>query len=519
MVYHSSANYEEAAVCYQLACEKNPDNLTAHYYLGFLDLEKGNTQGAIENFRKVIKRDDTNMLAWYYLGEATRNQSQFTEAMSCFEKIINSGEDRYTPDRENYFPVSTYASFNLGRIYLNEGKINEAEKILRKTISDQITFGPAYRLLGNVYARKGDSLLSRKFTIRAKDYADFTPPADPMIDQLLLISRSDLYLLKGIDQAINNSNYRWTLKLCDEGLNYLPDNNFLISKAIRVYLITGNESRAFTLMEKHASLFEKDFRELMDMADFLMKRGKFKLGLLYFAMAKKLNPLDPALALWLKNWNYNLEAEKLINEQIHKKPEEIQLLANALMISAGNKNRENVVNFLDQIKKLNPSKMEIKKCIGFLAYQDNRLGEAIQNWKEVLKSDPKDVGTIRNLNKIYKQKQLWAASCQLLREGLETNPNDPQLLDEYGKLLVLCPDEKIRNIKEGEEFSERAFYHFYTTYGIKLSAARNLATAYAITGQKQLANKFIDMSMNMVNEKEVNEFQNYYSDLKKNYGF
>ena len=128
--------------------------------------------------------------------------------------------------------------------------------------------------------------------------------------------------------------------------------------------------------------------------------------------------MDTALSLWLRNWNFSQEAEKLVTEQLEIRPDDVQLLANALMISIGSKNRADVGKYIAKIRKIDPARLEIKKSIGFLAYQDQDSEEAIVNWKEVIRRDPRDVGTIRNLNKIYKQQQLWPECYRLLKQGL-----------------------------------------------------------------------------------------------------
>jgi tetratricopeptide (TPR) repeat protein len=41
MIYHSSANYEKAKVCYQLAIKKNRSKWHYSYFLGYLNKEMG----------------------------------------------------------------------------------------------------------------------------------------------------------------------------------------------------------------------------------------------------------------------------------------------------------------------------------------------------------------------------------------------------------------------------------------------------------------------------------------------
>jgi tetratricopeptide (TPR) repeat protein len=283
-------------------------------------------------------------------------------------------------------------------------------------------------------------------------------------------------------------------------------------------MATGEESKAFLLVEPHIKMYEKDFKELMEMADHFMRYDRFKIGILYFSAAKKLEPQNPALPIWLMQWKYSKEAYTLMKEQLEENPRKAELVSNAIMITMGRDEKDAAKKYIDLLREISPSNLEVLRDLGFLAYQENNFNEAIFNWKEVLKNDPKDIAIIRNLNKVYKQKQMWNESYNLLYQALEDNPNDPQLLDEFSKLLVTCPDERYRDISEGREFAERAFYSFYSSFETQLSAAKNLATAYAMLGDKNMAIKFMKISLDMAKNVNTQEYITYFEGLKKQYG-
>ena len=73
MVYNSSSYYEKAAQCYQLAVKKNSGKWIWSYYLGYLNMELGESNASIENFRQVTKKDPKNFLALFYTAEACQN--------------------------------------------------------------------------------------------------------------------------------------------------------------------------------------------------------------------------------------------------------------------------------------------------------------------------------------------------------------------------------------------------------------------------------------------------------------
>ena len=91
-----------------------------------------------------------------------------------------------------------------------------------------------------------------------------------MIDNIALISRSDIYLLKQIDDAIRSNNFKWALKLIEHALKYIPDNKYLISKAVFGYFSMGMDKMALPYLDQHLKYFSDDFNELMDLADMLL---------------------------------------------------------------------------------------------------------------------------------------------------------------------------------------------------------------------------------------------------------
>jgi len=158
MVYHSSAQYEQAAGCYQLAARKAPSEWIWNYYLGFLHMEMGDSEEVIVNFKSVLERNPEVHHAWYYLGEEYRNLRRNELAENSFMKLVslqtlsNAGKQS---SRYDYFPLGTYAMYQLARLYFDTDRMDLAERTLDEIIRNHRSFGPAYRLLSNIYSVRG----------------------------------------------------------------------------------------------------------------------------------------------------------------------------------------------------------------------------------------------------------------------------------------------------------------------------------------------------------------------------
>ena len=522
MVYHSATFYDQAAVCYGLAAEKDKKNPKWSYYLGYLNRQQSEFQKAIGNFSEVLMVDPDNLMALYYLGETWQSLNNVAEAEKFYGKVASISENAPEIDksgRENYFPVRTYAMFNLARIFMTNNRQDEAIGLLKKIIKEQLKFGPAYRLLGNIYAQKGEAKLSNYYVTRAKDLAEFTPPSDQLMDQLVMLSRSELYLLKEIDIAVYNNNLQLALNLCNHAMQYMPDDKFLIYKSVRVFLATGKDKQALDLLDRHFSNFEQDYDEMMDIADRLYAKGYSPEAVRFFEQAKKLKPQNPYLPIWLSKYNMIEAAERLLKAQLEKEPNNAEMISNAVIIAMDRGDKEEAKSLLGKLKTIAPNYPEIRRYEGYFAEMEGNNSEVMEKWAEVIKAEPKDLRMINDLGVFYSKNKMFDKAKILYQQALENNPNVPFLLDELSKLLVFCPDEKLRNISESREYAERAFIGFTSDAKIRLSAATTLATAYAMSGDKQNAAKYITITLNLAGKENVQQdYLAYFDGLKKQYG-
>jgi tetratricopeptide (TPR) repeat protein len=475
-----------------------------------LNREMGESDAALKNFNAVIRKNPGAYHAWYYAGEEYQNLGDNKQAESCFSKITDIQVQRYAANsasRADYFPLSAYAKFQLARIYSDTERIDMAEKSLQDIILNYRSFGPAYRLLGNVYSMKGDNLLSDRYTIRANDLAIYAPPVDTLIDKLSLLSRSELYLLKRIDEAEKSVYPEWAMKLVNSAIIYIPEDKYLISKAIHLYLIMNLGKLALPYLDKHFGYFQQDFNEIRSVADLLFTMGFYSQSMTYYEQALKLKPeetdIEPCIALCL--WNVGKKQQTLVmmNEFLENDKGNLKILTDGvnLLLNVGEKEKARL--YLDKLKRIAPSDPTVQKLSGMIAEDDGNKRAAAALYESAFNANPGDLSTTRYLVSLLMQQKMWAKCINCLRKALEYHPNEPYLLERLGTLLVSCPDPRMRNIKEGKEFSERAFIHTTSQSATLISAGRSLAIAYAALGDKQNAYNIMSMTVNLAKREHV----------------
>jgi len=519
MVFQSSSNYEKAATCYQLAIKKNDSKWIWSYYLGYLYREMGDSRNSIANFQTVIKENPKAFLAWYYLGEAHQNVGENDKAIVALEKItpwLIKEQEAGKTTRVDFFSLNTYAKCQLASLHINTNRVDLAEESLNEIIDGNKSFGWAYRLLGRIYSLKGDSVLSSKYVIRANDLINYTIPVDTLIDKLALLSRSELYLLKQIDEADKARYFDWESQLINQGLNYLPDNKYLISKAITFYLKTDSAKSALPLLRKHFEVFSDDFNELKYVANLLFEKRYFAQSNIYYNRCLELKPEDTDiqvfLVLGLYNQNEQQKAFNLMEDYFKKDSLNTNIVANAIVELLDMEELEKAEIYLEKLKILSPSNSKMLMLSGKIAQINGDLKNAQAYFESSFEKNPEDIVCMKALCDVLMRQKFWEKAIAHFKKSMIYFPNEPYLLEISGTLLVVCPDIKLRNYNQGIEYLERAFYHKDCPPETAISAGKSLADAYIALGDKQVASAYLKLVIDFA--KNLNLSQEFVGKLE-----
>lgn len=509
MVYHSSANYAEAEKCYNLAAQRDNSEWIWNYYNGYLDMEMGNSDSAVVNFVKVTEIKPEIDLVWYYLGQQYKNLKNNELAEKSFIHI-NANKNRINPEnatRQDHFPISTYANFELARIYFETGRTDLAETTLKEIIQTNTLFGPSYKLLGSIYNLKGDTTLGKQFTIRANDLINFSPPVDTLMDKLALMSRSELYLLKKIDEAEASFHSDWALKLVEQGLQYMPDNTYLLSKAIKIYLWKNQNDKAIALTDKHLILLNDNYSEIKNTGMFFFQKGSFTPAAKYWTRTLELKSDETMIQEYLSKclWAIGNKEKSLeiLDEVIEKNQNNPDVIADVADLLLQFKETERMNDCLSRLKKIAPTNPKLLRISGEIAVANKETKKAISLYEKSFRIAPEDVKTIRNLGSVFMNNQMWEEYIQLYKKALVYHPNNPDFLSRMGEVLISCPVISLRNYEEGKTYSERAFTFYNCTPDVLIASGSHLAYAYAMLGEKQNAITTISQTINIGRREKI----------------
>lgn len=503
MVFHSSANYNQAAQCYQLAVERNKSDWKWNYYLGYLYKELGESDKVIENFNRVIELNPDADLAWFYLGEAYRNLRNTELSDKAFSRIANKNYTHKAKEatRNDHFPLSVYALFELSKIYVDNGRLELAEETINKLLGQSDIFGPAYRVLASIYFMKEETIFGERFSVRANDLLLSSSPLDAMIDKLALMSRSDLFLLKLIDEAKNSGYNEWALSLVEQGLKYIPDNEHLVIKAVDIYLLNNLNKEAADLATKHINLFGNNYNSLMTIGSLFFQKGIYTEPIKYWRQGLNINPVDgdvyKTMARCLWETGEKQKIKEMLTEAAKFNQENTENLADIITAFFQFDETDKANEYLKILKQHAPQGPKVQKLYGKIAEKKGDLVTAIKMYESSFKGNPRDTETIDFLGNLLSNNKMWDKYIKFYEEVVKNNPNDPNILEKLSTFYVTCPNESLRNLEQGIIISIRTFSHKLSTPSIKLSSGKNLAVALATIGDKKNALNILQKTINV----------------------
>jgi len=511
MVYHSSANYEQAGICYQLAIGKSRSDWIWNYYYGMLNMELGDPETVIENFQKVLEKNPEVDLAWYYMAEEYRNVRDLMQAEEAFKKIASPGtgiSQTRGATRIDHFPLSVYARYQLARIYTETSRTELAERTLQDILIANRTFGPAYRLMGSILSSRGDTLDGNHYVTRAGDLMVYLAPVDTLADHLVLLSRSEFYLPKKIDEAERTFYDQWTYRLVEQALRYMPDNKYILSKAINNYLWMGLDEKAGSLIDRHIGYFRDDYNELTKTGLVFFVNRLYDLAERYLTAALELRPdevsIQEELAMCYWSLGEKAKAYEMMDALYEGNSNNSEVLADMADIFYFNfGDAQRAAAMTARLGSIAPSHPKRLKVMAGMAERNGNAAEAITLYERSFRGNPDELTTIKYLGNLLVKEYLWEKAIRHFRDALEFHPNEPELIEKLGSLLTMCPDESLRNPREGIEYLERAFIHMSSRPLTIMSAGRSLSITLGMLGETRRALRTIEQTLEIARYEQI----------------
>lgn len=171
--------YDHALKEFKKAVAFDPQNETAHTYMGNIYSSQGKNKEAIKAYKEVVKMQPLSVTALINLGNAYIQDKQYAESEKAFKKAAKMdplnpvpdytlGQQYLASDRlaeaeaqfkkvEKVSPRDGNVFYSLGAVYNKQGKFADAAKNLEKALTLKKDFASANYELGVAYANLGQT--------------------------------------------------------------------------------------------------------------------------------------------------------------------------------------------------------------------------------------------------------------------------------------------------------------------------------------------------------------------------
>jgi len=438
--------------------ELKPKHQDAHYSLGVIYMKQERYGEAIPKFEDVLKLNPNDVDSLINLGVIYARQNKLDKAAKMYEEAAKKA------------PGNNNVLLNLARLLGKQKKYREARLLYEKLLRSQPNLYPANKELGFIYKAEGKfneatSQFSRASKLKRDD--------DEVIFQL-----GFLYHKRG--------KFKTASKYYLKAASMKGKAQYYLALA-GLYENTNQKDDAITAYQKAYQIDKSSYEATYRLGVLTLVKDDYNRARQYLKAAQDLKPRSA----------------------------EVYKYQGILMIKL--KQYDLARKSLNQAKMLNNFVRGIFYHLGMIAMEEDKIAEAVDNFKRELQESPGHIESLVALSSLYRKLGKEEEAMKMLKTILERRQDDARLWDELGTLYL----EKAVEEKEKsglyvalEDFDESidAF-----TKAIKLDNSRydtleKLLKAYAGARRYAVAIPYLEQ-MIQVRPKAWE----YYPDLARGY--
>jgi tetratricopeptide (TPR) repeat protein len=429
--YHADMFYEQAQRCYEIA-EALSGDWHWMYYDALASGARGDADGLTTKLRRVVAAAPDFGPAWWQLGEAAFKAGRYEQAQEAWRRVVTAKQTTLssdpalrqaegrpeprsasagvsgswdpasagllpkdqaqprTPARTINAPISAYAELGLARIAIAQGDTNEAIRLLEKLTETSPRFGPAYRLLGGLYASRDRSEDARR-AIRTATRLPNAPYVDPTVDTLVTESRSATFLLQQASTADLDTNAAWREYLVRRAVEVDPRNADALADLATMLRVLHRYDEALDILERERRVVGDDPQLLIEISRCLIGLQRYTDA--EPVIRRAVDGLDDANAHYLYG---------IVLDRAGRLPEAAAEFERAL--------------------ERNPTHKDALNDLGVVLVRQGKLAPAAQAFRRLIATDPDNADAHSNLGAILLAQGAAAAAEREFRAALEINP-------------------------------------------------------------------------------------------------
>ncbi len=239
--------------------------------------------------------------------------------------------------------------------------------------------------------------------------------------------------------------------LVDRAIRLHPEDERLWVVHAAVLRNMGQTNQAFADLEKflQKEKNESSIPVLLALSDLHRTQGRFDLAERYLLRAEKVDPMNPLVRreriIWLGDQKKYDRIIALTTDLRAKREKSVGDLDAAASILASSRNAAHVteaIAILEYLTTLAPQAVDVHLRLAWLVYQKGDSVRAETIYRRILTLDPNNLQAINNLAWILSDaRQDHQQALKLANHGLSLAPEDINLLDTRGTILLKLPDQ------------------------------------------------------------------------------
>ncbi len=434
MAYHASLLPGPAMDTYALAEQLDPAGWRWTYYRGLLLEERGRQPEALEAFTRVATAEPAQGMAWFRIGEIAFKDGRLDDAERAYGLAAQAPAAAPFVTAEvasrRVTPLAAYAQMGLARVAIDRGQRPQAITTLDGVIAEHPAFGPArmMRLQLDAAAPARDA--------ETRGARAYTPPSDPLLDEVVAQSRMRDLLLKHAALAERGGDAAWREFLVRRALGYNPRDPNVLMEMAGMLQASGRFSEALDYLRQHQQVVPGDHHTLVEEGRVLSDLGQYteaeavlrragrvrdaaaeynlgavldRLGrsdeaMSHYEAALAIDPYHARamnnLGVWLDRRGQSAAAIAMLERSIRAAPDNAETYSNLGSALIGARRLPDAMRALQTAVALDPDAPDAHNNLGIALAQSGRFPEAKREFTAALRLNPNHVNARRNLASI-----------------------------------------------------------------------------------------------------------------------
>ncbi len=419
-LYAQSQKFKEAVSTLEKAAEqKGMRSFMAHYYLGKIYLEKGDTSRAKEEFLKSAAINPRFTSVYIDLAEIYEAENDDENALKMWQTVM-----------ENQ-PGNSKATAKTIELQIKTGKLDQASALLDRLSMTHADLTPlrfkvallylqndqperALELLGPMAEKHPEDSRIIFYTALALEQSG---QVDQAINTLKSIDVDDMLAPEAtvrIAYLLNREDRNWeAVTFLRKRIEEIPGNPQIMLALARIYQDSGETQRALSMLEEAVDQGHGNKDILMQLAMLCEKTGKRKQGLQWAQRALDLDgDYVPALNFIGYTWaeqGKNLEqAEEMIQKAVSLQPDDGYIIDSLGWVYYAQRKYAQAVRELEKAHKLVPDDPTIAEHLGDALIKRQKYFRALKIYNKALELEKQGKNRRRLKKKIRKASDLMS---------------------------------------------------------------------------------------------------------------